>query len=365
MSTPFLDLNRIHQPLEESFVEDLKTIVKASSFINGPHVGRFEEEFAKWVGTKYCVATCSGLSAEVIALRALGLKPGDQVIVPAMTFIASTEAITAAGGVPYLVDVDSSGLADLNQVEEALKKGIRFVLPVHLFGQLMNPIELKTLIQKYNAIVMEDACQAHGAEFGGVRAGTIGAASAFSFYPGKNLGALGDAGALCTNDPELVKVAKALREHGQTQKYFHTYEGYTARMDTLQAAFLSRKLPMMNQWTQQRIDAARYYIQNFSHLNHAKLQSSHVEGQHVYHLFVLLTSKRDELSQALKEKNIGFGYHYPIPIHQLECYKNDSWAKSSFPQSEKYAQQAISLPIFPGITKEEQDRVIDVVRKVC
>lgn len=365
----FLDLNRIHEPLMDEFITSFRSVVSRSAFINGPEVKAFEEAFASWVGTKYCVGVSSGLDAEVIGLRAMGVKRGDRVVAPAMTFIATIEAISSVGAEPVLVDVDQNGLIDLDQVEAEFKKGAKYVLPVHLFGQLVNPGRLTQLAEKYGCQIFEDACQAHGAYQGTHRAGAIGKASGFSFYPGKNLGALGDGGALCTNDEGVYHLARSLREHGQTKKYVHEHEGYTARLDTIQAAFLSTKLKHMDAWTTQRIEAARYYYEKLSGMKLGRFQSQSeakdgCKGAHVYHLFVLLTPKREELSEELKKRGIGFGYHYPTPIHQLGCYKQKGWNELKFPNSELFASQVVSLPMFPGITRAEQDQVIEGVRAV-
>lgn len=362
---PFVDMKRMHEPLRAAMESRFADILNRSAFVNGPEVKAFEESFAKWVGTKHCVGLSSGLDAEVIGLRCMGVKPGDKIIAPAMTFIATLEAITAVDAVPVLVDVDAKGLMDLNQAETALKAGARYMLPVHLFGELVDPKALRALADKYGAKIFEDACQAHGARKDGHTAGNIGHASAFSFYPGKNLGALGDGGALNFNDDSMIPMAKALREHGQTKKYYHEYEGYTARLDNLQAALLSVKLPRMDEWTQSRIRAAGRYVEKLQGLKSARLQSTALDGSHVYHLMVLVTPKREELSRAFEAAKIGFGYHYPFAIHQLPCYANREWAKGSFPNSEMYASQGVSMPIFPGMTDAEVDEVCSVVRSVC
>jgi dTDP-4-amino-4,6-dideoxygalactose transaminase len=364
VAVPFLDMSRMHSSLKEEFTRSFSSIVDRSAFVNGPEVKEFEASFAKWVGTAHCVGMSSGLDAEVIGLRCLGIKPGDKVIVPAMTFIATLEAVTQTGGIPVLVDVDENGLMDLDQLESQANAGARFTIPVHLYGQIVDPVRLGALIKKYNLKVLEDACQAHGASKGGVRAGQIGQVSAFSFYPGKNLGALGDGGALCTSDAEAVKLAIALREHGQTAKYMHTYEGYTARLDTMQASFLSTKLPQMDAWTVDRIRAAKYYFEKLQHVKGIKFQAAEFDGSHVYHLFVLLTDRRQALAEEFSRRSIGHGFHYPVPMHRLPCYEGQPWSKGSFPNAERFASEAISLPIFPRITVAEQDEVISAVKAI-
>lgn len=364
---PFLDMSRMHNALLSQFQDALQSIVVRSAFVNGQEVKDFEAAFATWTKSAHCLGFSSGLDAETIGLRALGLQPGDKVLAPAMTFIATIEAITHAGLEPVLVDVDEAGLIDLDQARAALRAvpGIKAILPVHLFGLLVNPQELLALAQEFDLRVFEDACQAHGAQMAGHMAGSIGDAAAFSFYPGKNLGALGDGGALTFKDPHVGDMARALREHGQTQKYHHKYEGYTARLDNLQAAFLSIKLPHLSAWTEQRIEAARIYQEELCGVPGVRLQSSDLSGRHVYHLFVLLTDKREQLAQAFRDECIGFGLHYPIPIHQLECYKGRDWISGVFPNAEHFAQCGISLPIFPGIQAGEIKKICQVVRRIC
>jgi dTDP-4-amino-4,6-dideoxygalactose transaminase len=364
MKVPFLDLARIHEPLADALTSSFREIVVNSSFTNGPQVRAFERAFADWVGTRFALGCASGLDAEVIMLRAAGLRPGDRVIVPAMTFIASVEALTAVGCEPILVDVDAHGLLDLALADIAARDGARAILPVHLFGHMVDPTKLEAVAARHGLLVLEDACQAHGAARDGRRAGTLGVASAFSFYPGKNLGAFGDAGAICTDSEEVLRISTALREHGQTAKYYHEYEGYTARLDTIQAAVLSHKLPCLDAWNAMRITAARRYAAALEGLPDLSLQSTADDGSHVYHLYVVLSERRDALTAAFKDAGIGFGLHYPIPIHQLACYAGRSWATGSFPMAEKYATRGISLPIFPGIREEEIDAVVRVVKSV-
>jgi len=362
MNVPFLDLQRVHEPLANEFVDSFRSILQRSAFSSGKEIQEFEAAFAEFVGTKYCLGTCSGLSALMIGLRTAGVKPGDKIIAPTLTFVATLEAIRYISATPVLVDVDSHGSLDLKTTEEYLKQGVKFILPVHLYGMLADPIKLVNLAKKYNAVVIEDACQAHGAKNENIAAGTIGKVSAFSFYPGKNLGALGDAGALCTDDENVFKMAKALREHGQLEKYHHTYEGYTARLDNIQAAFLLKKLPHLKKWTEERISAAKTYYELLQDADIA-FQSNDFSGSHVFHLFVVVTKQREKLISAFKSANIGFGLHYPQPMHKLECYQNQDWVKGEYPNAERFSKEAISLPIFPGITRTEIVYVCDVIKK--
>ena len=348
----FNDLSRIHLPLENEFKTVLESIIKNNSFINGKEVEMFEEAYARWIGVEHCVGTSSGFMASVIALQCLSQENRRKVILPAMTFVATLEAIIHAGLEPELVDVTKEGLLDLDQVEDILKRSEPMIVcPVHLYGKMVEPGSLDFLRSKYDSIIFEDACQAHGAQTNGRKAGSVGEASVFSFYPGKNLGALGDAGALCTNSKNIMKQARALREHGQVEKNHYHYCGYTARLDTLQAGFLNIKMRYINEWTDQRVSAAKYYIARLEDMEDIEFQSIVLDGSHVYHLFVIKLSKREALIKRFQISKIQYGLHYPVAIHQMECYRSYHWSQKEFPLAEKYASQGISLPIFPGSLK--------------
>jgi dTDP-4-amino-4,6-dideoxygalactose transaminase len=364
MSVPFIDMWRIHEPLMPAFESAFRSIVKRSAFVNGSEVDEFEGAFANWVGTTYCLGMSSGTDAAVIALRSAGVTKDDCVVVPALTFIATIEAVTWVGATPVLVDVDSTGLMNLSLAERELARGAKFIMPVHLFGKLVDPLRLRSLATEYDAVVIEDACQAQGAAAISARAGCIGRVAAFSFYPGKNLGALGDAGALCTNDQELYYKARALRDHGQTAKNTFTYEGHTARLDTLQAAFLNIKLQYLDRYNEERRATAAVYIERLSGLPGLSLQSPDFDPGHVYHLFVVLTAKRGALIEAFNAKGIGFGLHYPVTINRMPCYKHRGWGTLRYPWAERFATEGISLPIFPGITAAEVVTVVDTVRAI-
>ena len=359
----FSDLSRIHLPLENEFKDVLECAIKNNSFINGKEVEMFEETYARWVGVDHCVGTSSGFMASVIALQCLSQENRRKVIIPAMTFVATVEAIIHAGLEPEVVDVTKEGLIDLDQVEDILKRnGPMIVCPVHLYGKMVESDPLDFLSSKYESMIFEDACQAHGAQKNGRKAGSVGEASAFSFYPGKNLGALGDGGALCTDHKDIMKRAKALREHGQVEKNHYRYCGYTARLDAIQAGFLNIKMRYINGWIDQRIAAAKYYIERLQDIKGIEFQSIVLDGSHVYHLFVVKLKKREELIKRFEASKIQYGLHYPVAIHQMECYRSYHWSKKSLPLAEQYASQGISLPIFPEITKEEMDKVVEAVR---
>ena len=365
MAVPFLDLYRIHAPIEEDFKAALTNLIGKSSFINGEEVSKFEDRFAKWVGTHHCIGMSSGLMAAIIGLQSLSKGKRKKVILPSMTFVATIEAVIHAGLEPELVDVTEDGLIDLDQVEDLLKKdNSTIVCPVHLYGKIVDPGSLDLLMSKYDIQVFEDACQAHGAQRDKRKAGSLGEASVFSFYPGKNLGALGDGGAVCTNSEKIAQQARAVREHGQTRKNHYEYCGYTARLDTLQAAFLNIKMDHIKEWTRQRVKTAKYYFEELKYIKNIEFQSTDFDGSHVYHLFVVKVQEREKLIKRFEENKIQFGLHYPIAIHQMECYRSYHWWGKEFPYSEKYAANGISLPIFPEIREEEMDKIIRIIKNI-
>ena len=360
MKVPFLDMWRMHGPLEEEFVSSFKKMLGRNGFIKGSELDLFEENFRSWIGVKHCVGVGSGHDALVLGLQACGLQKGQKVIAPAMTFISTVSSIIQAGGEPVLVDTDKEGLIDLVGAEELMKEGIKFMVPVHLYGQMVDPKKLLKLKNKYKLTIFEDCAQAHGAERDGHRAGTLGAGAAFSFYPGKNLGALGDGGAFVTNHDEFNKKMQALREHGQTKKYYHKYLGSTSRLDNIQASFLDTKLRYMDEWNHQRISVSDYYHQYLKNPE-VSFISNQSDGSHVYHLKIVTTENPEALCAHLESKNIGYGRHYPIPIHHLECFKDKGWKDLSFPNAEYLAYNSVSLPVFPGMTEAEVEAVCDAI----
>ena len=362
MSVPFVDLARIHDLLEDEFVRRFRALLKENAYIDGSEVVSLENEFAEVAGTKHAIGLSSGYDALLVGLRAIGIGQGDRVVLPAMTFVATLEAVIHAGAEPVIVDVTPSGLLDLELARDELERA-RCVIPVHLYGMMVPPAELDEIRSRYDLFILEDAAQAHGAEMGGRVAGSVGLAAAFSFYPTKPLGALGDAGALCSDSEEVMDIARALRVHGQREKNVHHYDGYTARLDNIQAAMLRIKLRHLRGWNAARIEVARSYMEQLSSIPSLRLQGGPIDGSHVYHLFVVLTRKREKLASALQQARIGFGYHYPVPLHQITCYKRYSWYGRSFPNAEEFADCGLSLPIFAGMTTEEVLEVCRVVKE--
>lgn len=359
---PFLDLRPSHAPLKDALLEDLASLIDSGAFSNGPDVAAFEAEFAEFCGTDYCVGVATGLDALRLGLIGLGIEPGDEVIVPANTFVATAEAVTQAGGKPVLVDVSEGDYnLDPAATEAALTERTRFLLPVHLYGQLADMRAFTELAEGHGLTVLEDACQAHGATRDGLMAGAAGDAGAFSFYPGKNLGAFGDAGALVTNSAKLAEVMRALREHGQRTKYHHDLVGWTARLDTIQALALRHKLPHLPRWTEERRAAAAYYLEGLAGVGDLVLPPVAAGSNPVWHLFVVQTGDPTALAAFLRERGIGTGRHYPQPIHLTKAYESLGYEEGVFPVSEQLARQCLSLPIYPGITEGHLSAVVSAI----
>jgi len=360
---PFVDLQRIHAPLKAAILGDIATLVESGAFANGPAVAEFEEAFAAFCGTPYAVGVGSGLDALRLGLLAAGTGPGDEVIVPANTFTATIEAIVQAEADPILVDVtDGDYNLDVAAVEAALTPRTRALLPVHLYGQLADMRALGALAERHGLVVLEDACQAHGASREGVVPGAGTAGAAFSFYPGKNLGAMGDGGALATGGAELAARMRALREHGQTAKYRHDLVGYTSRLDTMQALVLLRKLPRLAAWNAERRKAAATYTSRLAGVGDLVLPPVAWGSRPVWHLYVVQTGDPAGLGAFLGEQGIGTGRHYPEPPHLSRAYEHLDLRAGAFPVTERLAAHGLSLPLFPGITEAELDRVVERVQ---
>jgi dTDP-4-amino-4,6-dideoxygalactose transaminase len=355
VAVPFIDLARTRPQFSASLFEDFADLMEAGTFVNGPAVARFEDAFAADAGAVRCVGMSSGLDALRISLIAAGLGPGEEVVVPAMTFVATLEAITQAGGVPVVADIQESDLClDPDAAATAVTPRTRFALPVHLYGQLADLRQLASL----RLPLVEDACQAVGASRDGLRAGSSGVAAAFSFYPTKNLGALGDAGALITDDGTLAERARALREHGQYRKYEHDLVGYTARLDTIQALALLRKLPFLNLWNEERRRLAARYLDALSGVGDLRLPPVPDGSDPVWHLFVVRTAEPAWLAEHLSDRGIQTGRHYSLPVHLTQAYAHLGYEQGAFPVAEALARECLSLPIFPGMTEEEFDHVV-------
>jgi dTDP-4-amino-4,6-dideoxygalactose transaminase len=361
-TVPFLDLGAIHLPLKSDLLEEIGELVDSSAFINGPQVAEFERAFAAYCGTSDCVGVASGLDALRLGLTAAGIERGDEVIVAADTFVATLEAVTQAGGVPVVVDASEQDYnLDPAAVEAALTPRTRFLLPTHLYGQLADMRALGRIAEARGLEVLEDACQAHGASRDGIGAGAAGIAAAFSFYPGKNLGAFGDAGALVTSDERVADVSRALREHGQRRKYVHDLEGYTARLDTIQAIVLLAKLPHLDGWNDERKAVASAYGERLQGVGDLRLPPVAPGSDPVWHVYVVRTADPDALAGFLRERGIGTGRHYPQPVHLSPAYEWLGHKAGEFPVSEAIGAECLSLPIFPAMTAAQVDAVVEAV----
>jgi dTDP-4-amino-4,6-dideoxygalactose transaminase len=362
-SVPFVDLGRVHEPLREQILRAVAAVADSGNFVLGPEVDRFERAFAEYCGAKRGVGVASGLDALRLALLAARPEPGDEAIVPANTFVATFEAITQAGCRPVVVDVTE---ADYNlavdAAEAAITERTRFVVPVHLYGQMVDVEALCGLAKRHRVVIVEDACQAHGARRAGHSAGTIGIAGAFSFYPAKNLGAWGDAGAVITNDDDFADRVRALRHHGQQVQRRHEIQGYTARLDTIQAAVLLQKLPFLDEWNARRAATAGYYSAALDGVGDVRLPPVPNGSEPVWHVYPIRTSSAERLERFLAKQGIGSGRHYPEPPHLSSAYASLGYRQGSFPVTEALADELVSLPIFPGITEAELERVVRTVR---
>ena len=361
MPIPFLDLQAQYRPLKSQIDAAIERVLTTSSYILGPSVAEFEQAFAKACHTTHCLGVGSGTSALALLLQAKGIGPGDEVITVANTFIATAEAISHVGATPVLVDCrEEDALIDPKQIEYAITRKTKAIIPVHLYGQPADMDEIKAIARYKDLFVIEDACQAHGASYKGQPAGSLADAAAFSFYPGKNLGAYGDAGGVTTNDAALAAKVKMLRDHGSPEKYRHEYVGWNERMDGIQGAVLAVKLPHLSEWNKRR-DAivTRYQSALPSHVTAFKL---HPDRQSSHHLFVVRTKNRDALKEHLTKHDIQTNIHYPIPIHRQKAYEHRGWKQGDFPVAEKLAGEILSLPLFAELTSEQVDRVCAALR---
>jgi dTDP-4-amino-4,6-dideoxygalactose transaminase len=353
---PFLDLTTTHESLVDEILLAWEKILREGAFVGGSEMEAFEIEYAGYVGASECVTVGSGTDALILALRAMGLRPGDEVITVPNTFIATVQAIVEAGGRPVLVDVDpDTGTLDPSLVERAISPRTRVLLPVHLYGQ---PAEMDPLIdicERHGLQILEDACQAHGATYRGRPIGSTGTA-AFSFYPSKNLGACGDGGAVTTNDPDLAGRIRMLRNHGQADKHVHAVGGINSRMDALQAAVLRIKLRYLDGWIAARRNWAARYDELLADTD-LELPTETHGSTHAYHLYVVRHPMRNRLRTALVERGIETGLHYPVPVHLQGAFRNLGLRQGAFPNAERWASQGLSLPMYPELTEEAVVRV--------
>lgn len=367
---PFVDLSCMHQPIAEQIQQAIQTVIEQGDFVLGKALAKLETDFAVLSGTQYGVGVASGTDAIALGLSACGIGPGDEVILPANTFIATLIGILRTGATPVVVDCDpDTALIDLTAAEKAITARTRAIVPVHLYGQMVSPHRLLDLASTYDLIIFEDAAQAHLAEREGYRAGSIGVAAAFSFYPSKNLGAFGDGGMLLTRDADVARTVRSLRNYGATRKYVHTEgNGTNSRLDSIQAAVLNVKLPHLVNWNTERNRIARRYDERLMSLRSQGLVpiENCSEAGHVYHLYVVRVMAdcpidRNQLQTKLAEQQISAGIHYPIPCHLQPGFQELGYEAGQFPQAEALSREILSLPMYPGLTDAQVDHVVDTI----
>ncbi|MEG4217319.1 DegT/DnrJ/EryC1/StrS family aminotransferase [Microcoleus sp. Pol14C6] len=365
---PFVNLSLQHQPIHSQIAEAIGKIIQEGDFILGQSLTEFETAFAAASGVKYGVGVACGTDAIALGLQASGINPGDEIIIPANTFIATAIAVLQAKAIPILVDCDpETALIDLTAAETAVTSKTKAIIPVHLYGQMVSPRQLLDFAKRHDLIIFEDAAQAHLASREGYRAGAIGKAAAFSFYPSKNLGSFGDGGILITNDAQLAEKMRTLRNYGAPSKYLHTEIGSNSRLDNLQAAVLNIKLPYLEKWNRDRTDAAQHYNTLLAPLKHKGIVpiANHSSSGHIYHLYVIKITEessidRNTLQEKLGQHGIQTGIHYPVPCHLQPAYQNLG-NRGDFPRAETLCQQILSLPMYPGLSNTQIEQVVRAI----
>jgi dTDP-4-amino-4,6-dideoxygalactose transaminase len=364
ITVPFLDLKSHHAPLRGEFIGAIQEVIDAAAFAGGPFVARFEADFAAYCDCPHAIGVGSGTEALWLTLLALGIRPGDDVITVPNTFMATAEAITYCGARPVFVDVDEHTYTmDPAALEDAITARTKAIIPVHLFGQPADMDPILEIARDQGVYVIEDACQAHGAEYKGQKVGTFGDAACFSFYPGKNLGAFGEAGAVVTRNTALQERIRIFRDHGQVRKYQHTMVGWNCRMDGIQAAILRIKLRFLERSNQLRRFHAAHYDEALDGIEELVTPAQAECVRHVYHIYAIRVHDRDEVIRLLAEKGVGCGVHYPVPIHLQEAYRGLGYQPGAFPISERCANEFISLPIFPELTLAQVEMVAQSVKE--
>jgi len=359
---PFVDLKAQYQSIKPEVDAAIQNVLDTTQFVLGKEVAAFEQDFATYCQAKYAIGVNSGTSALHLALLAAGIGPGDEVITVPFTFVATVAAIVYTGAKPVFVDVDPvSFTIDVNQIEAAITAKTKAILPVHLYGQPADMDPILEIAKRHGLLVIEDAAQAHGAEYKGHRVGSIGDIGCFSFYPGKNLGAYGEGGAVVTDDPEYTRVIRMLRDWGAEKKYQHILKGYNYRLEGFQGAILGVKLRYLEEWTEARRVNAGVYRELLSEAG-VDIPVEMPYARHVYHIFAIRTKQREKLQNALQEKTIYTGIHYPIPVHCLPAYADLGYQRGEFPNSELVADEVLSLPMFAELTQEQIQVVCDAIR---
>ncbi|MDH4222573.1 MAG: DegT/DnrJ/EryC1/StrS family aminotransferase [candidate division Zixibacteria bacterium] len=363
MKVPFLDLRREYASIKGEIDKAINEVFDTTQFILGPDVKSLEEEIARYCETKYAIGVASGTDALLLSLKAFGVGSGDEVITSAFSFFSSAGVIANLGAKPVFVDIDPLTYnIDPQQIEKRINKKTKAIMPVHLFGQCADMDPIMKLSQKYNLRVVEDAAQAIGAKYKERRAGSMGDAGCFSFYPTKNLGAAGDGGMVITNKPDLAEKIKVLRVHGQKSKYSHSIVGYNSRLDTLQAAILKVKLKYLESWHEKRRGNAEYYNKAFKGIE-IITPKAEIWNYHIYNQYTIAVKNRDKLKEHLISNQIGFDTYYPVPLHLQKCFEDLGYKEGDLTNSERKALKVISLPIYPGLKRDEQDFVIEKIKE--
>lgn len=363
MNIPFVDFAPMHGPIRQEMMDAFAEVYDKGWFIGGSHCTQFEKNFADWCGVPYCVGCGNGLDALHLILKAAGIGEGDEVIVPAQTFIATALAVTYAGATPIPVDIEPQYYSiDPEKLEAAITARTKAVMLVHLYGQIGRFDEIKAITDRHNLLLIEDSAQAHGASYKGKKAGMLGDAAGFSFYPGKNLGALGDGGAVCTTRADIADTVRTLSNYGSKVKYDHEYKGVNSRLDELQAALLEVKLRHLDGWHEGRDRVAKRYLAEISNPR-IKLPELNPEGVHAWHLFPILTEDRDGLRAYLEANGITSQIHYPVATHLHKAYRDLGYKEGDFPVAEYNAAHELSLPLYYGMTDEQIGYVIEVLNR--
>jgi dTDP-4-amino-4,6-dideoxygalactose transaminase len=362
LEVPFLDLKAQYSTLASEINRAVTSVLESAQFVGGPFVENFEQEFASYIGARYAVGVSSGTSALELALRVAGIGPGDEVLVPANTFFATAEAVSNVGAKPVFTDVDAASFhLDVDSAERMITSRTRAIIPVHLYGRAMDLRPVAEFAAAYRLRIIEDAAQAHGGACNGAKVGAAGRLTCFSFYPGKNLGAYGDAGAVTTNDCDEAHKLRLLRDHGSPAKYQHSVIGTNGRLDSIQAAILSIKLHHLDHWNQLRRKHAALMASGLADSSVIPPEVP-VGGEHVFHLFVVRTSQRNALRNHLRVNGIGTGIHYPVPLHLTEAYQELGYpGKGALPTAEQLAEQILSLPMYAELTDEQIEYTIDAI----
>jgi dTDP-4-amino-4,6-dideoxygalactose transaminase len=363
MKVPLVDLQAQYRSIKNEIDQAMASVINDAGFVGGKYVKQFEEEFAAFCVAKHCIGVGNGTDALFIALRSLGVGKGDEVITAANSFIATSEAITMAGAKVVFVDCDSRTYnIDIKKISSAITPRTKAIIPVHLYGQPADLAALQTIAREHDLLLVEDAAQAHGAEFEGKRVGSFGDMACFSFYPGKNLGAYGDGGAIVTNNEELAMKCRMFGNHGRVKKYDHEFEGVNSRLDGLQAAILSVKLRHLEEWTKKRREIAQIYSELLKN-SEVMTPVEAVGVKHIYHLYVVRIPQRDAVQAVLKAKGIETGIHYPIPLPHLQAYRYLGHTSEDFPVTTKYSREILSLPMYPELSEDQIEYVCHLLRK--